>query len=100
MSSVSPLLVAEIMCAGFAAICWVGSLITGNCSQVDRLWSFIPPVYVLWFAAAAGFTDPRLDVMAVLTALWGARLTYNFARKGGYKRGSEDYRWPVLRQRL
>jgi steroid 5-alpha reductase family enzyme len=38
--------------------------------------------------------------MAVLTALWGARLTYNFARKGGYRPGSEDYRWPVLRERM
>ena len=25
--------------------------------------------------------------------LWGVRLTYNFARKGGYKPGGEDYRW-------
>lgn len=29
--------------------------------------------------------------MAVLVTLWGARLTYNFARKGGYT-GMEDYR--------
>ena len=100
MPTFSPLLVAEIGCAFFAAVCWVGSLITGNCSQVDRLWSITPPVYVLWFAAEAGFRDPRLDVMAVLTVLWGARLTYNFARKGGYQAGSEDYRWPVLRKRL
>ena len=100
MASISPLLVAEITCAFFAAFCWVGSLITGNCSQVDRLWSVAPPLYVISFAAAAGFRDPRLDVMAMLTVLWGARLTYNFARKGGYKRGSEDYRWPVLRKRL
>src|SRR4051812_43410823 len=100
MSSPSPLLLAEITCAVFAALCWVGSLLTGNCSQVDRLWSIAPPLYVISFAAAAGFGDPRLDVMTILTVLWGARLTYNFARKGGYKRGSEDYRWPVLRKRL
>ena len=25
--------------------------------------------------------------MLALTALWGARLTYNFARKGGYRPG-------------
>jgi steroid 5-alpha reductase family enzyme len=98
--NLSPLLASEIACAAFAAICWVGSLITGNCSQVDRLWSITPPLYVIGFAAAAGFRDPRLDVMALLTVLWGARLTYNFGRKGGYKAGSEDYRWPVLRERL
>lgn len=27
-----------------------------------------------------------------------ARLTFNYARKGGYKFGSEDYRWPALRK--
>ncbi|MEP6481291.1 MAG: DUF1295 domain-containing protein, partial [Rhodoglobus sp.] len=30
---------------------------------------------------------------------WGARLTFNFARKGGYT-GVEDYRWAVLRARM
>jgi steroid 5-alpha reductase family enzyme len=100
MTSSSPLQIAEIACAAFAGLCWLTSIVTGNCSQVDRLWSIAPPLYVGWFAAAAGFRDPRLDVMAALTALWGARLTYNFARKGGYRPGSEDYRWPVLRKRF
>ena len=30
----------------------------------------------------------------------GGRLTYNFARKGGYARGGEDYRWAEIRSRL
>lgn len=42
-------------------------------------------------AGFASFADPRLNLMAVLVTLWGARLTYNFARKGGYT-GMEDYR--------
>jgi steroid 5-alpha reductase family enzyme len=37
--------------------------------------------------------------MAIITTLWGARLTYNFARKGGYS-GMEDYRWPIVRARM
>ena len=37
--------------------------------------------------------------MAGLVTLWGARLTFNFARKGGYT-GVEDYRWPILRERF
>jgi len=37
--------------------------------------------------------------MALLVTLWGARLTFNFARKGGYS-GVEDYRWAVLRGRM
>jgi steroid 5-alpha reductase family enzyme len=100
MTSLSPLQIAETACAVLAGLCLLTSVITGNCSQVDRIWSLAPPLYVGWFAAQAGFRDARLDVMAALTALWGARLTYNFARKGGYRAGSEDYRWPVLRKRL
>jgi steroid 5-alpha reductase family enzyme len=100
MLPLSPLQTAEAACAALAALCWLTSVVTGNCSQVDRLWSLAPPLYVTWFAACASFRDPRLDTMAALTALWGARLTYNFARKGGYRAGSEDYRWPVLRKRF
>lgn len=100
MLSASPLAAAFVACAALALTCWVTSLVTGNVSQVDRLWSIAPPLYVAWFASRAGFGDARLDVMAALTALWGARLTYNFARKGGYRAGGEDYRWPVMRARL
>jgi steroid 5-alpha reductase family enzyme len=37
--------------------------------------------------------------MAVLVTVWGVRLTFNLARKGGYT-GVEDYRWPILRDRM
>ena len=37
--------------------------------------------------------------MALLVTAWGARLTFNFARKGGYT-GTEDYRWAILRGRM
>ena len=54
----------------------------------------------MWvFAGWSGF-DPRLVLMAVLVTLWGIRLTLNFARKGGYRPGGEDYRWAVLRARM
>ena len=91
---------AALACAAFAAGCWLVSLLTRNYSQVDRLWSILPAVYVIGFAATVRFRDLRLDVIAVLVTLWGARLTYNFARKGGYRPGHEDYRWPVLRERF
>jgi steroid 5-alpha reductase family enzyme len=95
-----PLEVAIGAAVILAAFCWAASVKTGNYSQVDRLWSIAPPLYALWFAASAGFASSRLDVMAALALLWGARLTWNFARKGGYRRGEEDYRWPELRRRL
>jgi steroid 5-alpha reductase family enzyme len=95
-----PLVFALAAAGAFALFCWVASLASDNYSQVDRLWSILPVLYVLHFAAHAGFADPRLDLMAALSFLWGARLTYNFGRKGGYRRGGEDYRWPYLRERL
>ena len=88
-------------------MCWLLSVITGNSSQVDRIWSIIPIVYTFIFAA----TDLRLlfnsnydelnmrpIVIFLLVAVWGLRLTWNFARKGGYNYKDEDYRWPVLRK--
>ncbi len=92
-----------VIVLGIAAVVslftWVASLVTRDYSWVDRIWSIVPVVYVAAFWAASGFTDPRLTIMTVLAALWGARLTYNFARKGGYS-GVEDYRWPILRERM
>jgi len=88
------------VCAVIAAACWVLSITTRESSWVDRVWSIAPPCYVAWIALQAGLADARLDAMAVLTAAWGVRLTYNFARKGGYRPGGEDYRWQVMRERL
>ena len=87
----------------YAAVClatWLVSVLTREYSWVDRIWSIVPVAYVGIFAGTAGFHDTRLNVMAVLVTLWGARLTFNFARKGGYARGGEDYRWAVLRDRM
>ncbi|NUP06378.1 MAG: DUF1295 domain-containing protein [Polyangiaceae bacterium] len=83
-----------------AATCWLLGILTREHSWVDRAWSIVPPLYVGWFAWQTRLSDPRLVVMAVLTALWGLRLTFNFARKGGYAKGGEDYRWQVLRRKM
>lgn len=89
--------------AGCSALyCFVAGELTHNNSQMDKLWSILPEVYV-WIIAIKGGLTPRLVVMAVLATLWGARLTYNFARKGAYSirfwSGKEDYRWITLRAR-
>lgn len=89
-----------LVLAGVAcAFAWIASVVTGDTSWVDREWSIAPFVYVWVFAAYAGLGSARLDVMAVLATVWGIRLTYNLARKGGYS-GVEDYRWQVLRERM
>lgn len=87
-------------CSGL--YCFIVGELTQNNSQMDKLWSLLPIVYT-WVIAARGGMTPRLVVMAVLVTLWGARLTFNFARKGAYRlkfwEGQEDYRWAVLRAR-
>jgi steroid 5-alpha reductase family enzyme len=88
------------VCAISAAYCFIVGELTGNNSQMDKLWSILPIIYT-WIIAAKGGMETRLVVMAVLATLWGARLTFNFARKGAYRlkfwEGEEDYRWAILR---
>ncbi len=85
-----------------ALLCFVVSSISGNYSQVDKLWSLMPIAYVWMVAFETGF-EARLLLMALLVTAWGLRLTYNFSRKGGYSwkiwTGVEDYRWAVLMEK-
>jgi steroid 5-alpha reductase family enzyme len=99
MGDPSALLVAVTGCALCALGCWILALVFDEVGWIDRLWSLAPVGYALWFASAGGF-GARAALMAALVSAWGARLTYNFWRKGGYRLGGEDYRWDVLRQRL
>jgi steroid 5-alpha reductase family enzyme len=85
--------------AGISLATWLTSVITKEYSWVDRIWSIIPFVY-LWVFASHNFADMRLVLMAVVATLWGVRLTFNFARKGGYAKGGEDYRWAILRAKM
>lgn len=83
------------------ALCFVIGELTGNVSQVDKLWSILPVLYSWIVTVRAGF-DGRMVLMSVVATVWGARLTYNFSRHGGYSRrfwsGAEDYRWAYVRQ--
>lgn len=84
-----------------ALLCFALSELTGNHSQVDKLWSIMPMVYTWYFSYSSGW-DPRVVLMAICATIWGIRLTYNFSRRGAYKLNfweeEEDYRWEVLRQ--
>ena len=94
-----PLVLCLWIFGGASAATWLLSVVTREYSWTDRLWSIIPIAYVAVFAAASG-GDARLLLMTALVVLWGARLTFNFARKGGYAPGGEDYRWKILQQRM
>jgi steroid 5-alpha reductase family enzyme len=83
-----------------ALICFIVSEITGNYSQVDKLWSLMPVAYGI--ISVVKVSSPRLFIMLVLVVFWGLRLSYNFYRKGGYNilpwKGEEDYRWKIMRE--
>ncbi|MFA5938021.1 MAG: DUF1295 domain-containing protein [Sinimarinibacterium sp.] len=84
-----------------ALLCFVVGEISGNVSQVDKLWSITPPLYA-WMATAQAGYEPRMVLMSVVATIWGLRLTYNFSRHGGYSwkfwSGNEDYRWAHVRR--
>lgn len=85
-----------------ALLCFIVSTLTKNYSQVDKLWSILPIVYV-WITCVDADYEPRILMMAILVTIWGLRLSYNFARRGGYQwrfwEGDEDYRWSILMAR-
>lgn len=98
---IDTMIILGIICACSVLYCFVVGEITNNNSQMDKLWSILPEIYA-WVVAAKGNMNPRLVVMAILATVWGARLTYNFAKKGAYSikfwAGEEDYRWIILRE--
>ncbi|RYY84474.1 DUF1295 domain-containing protein [archaeon] len=68
---------------------FIWSILGWNASKVDQLWSITPVLYTWHFyvhyrvtGQTRGHHD-RLLVVCVLVTLWGARLTYNFWKKGG-----------------
>jgi steroid 5-alpha reductase family enzyme len=88
--------------AGAWITCFLLGELTGNVSQVDKLWSILPVIYA-WVVAGYGEFSPRLLIMAACVTVWGVRLTLNFSRHGAYRlkfwQGHEDYRWQELRER-
>ncbi|KAI8908343.1 hypothetical protein EDD86DRAFT_207346 [Gorgonomyces haynaldii] len=89
-------IVAFSLCLVVSLTAFVRSTFTGNYSFVDRIWSITPWLYCWIFAS--GSMDVRTVTMAVLSTLWGLRLTFNFWRRGGYNQGEQDYRWPELQK--
>ena len=87
---------------GVIAFTFILGQLTGNNSQVDKLWSIVPIIYT-WYMTYKGGWNDRMILMSVLATVWGVRLTYNFSRRGAYQwkfwEGEEDYRWEILRQR-
>ncbi|GAC77499.1 predicted steroid reductase [Moesziomyces antarcticus T-34] len=120
-ASADPLHSAIAFCGFVSFYVWLMERITGNASQVDGLWTFLPLIYSVHFTVHKYFTyqpaklslfggvesaslwdkvEPRLALMTLLSVLWSVRLTYNAIRRGMFKPGEEDYRWPLLRKTM
>lgn len=90
-----------------AAYSLIWSIVGKNCSKVDQIWSITPWAYIWHFYLHNAITESlpcdRLFIVCLLTTCWGLRLTFNFARRGGYGNfftHEEDYRWPILRKMM
>ncbi|KPV74034.1 uncharacterized protein RHOBADRAFT_54602 [Rhodotorula graminis WP1] len=95
-----------------SAVVFVLGELTGNVSQVDRLWTSLPLIYsahfTFWPLVTGQVTriadlDHRILLVFALQCAWSARLTYQSARRGFLTLnpwGEEDYRWLVVRKRL
>lgn len=113
------------LCAATTVTTYALSIITGNVSQVDRLWTFLPTLYTAYWALLplwptidnrgwrllvpyvpeestyfARDFSPRALLMLGLTVLWTLRLSYNTWRRGLFSLNDEDYRWVVLRAKV
>ena len=94
------MVLSKIAFAKFVLV-FVLNTATNNYSQVDKLWSIMPMLYSWVMVFMSGFNS-RILLATGLITLWGSRLTYNFAKKGGYSlkfwEGEEDYRWAHVRK--
>jgi steroid 5-alpha reductase family enzyme len=98
VASTDPLKIVGIISLLNIAMAFLFSISTNDYSWTDRLWSTVPVLFAWIYASATDFAT-NSTLAAVLVTLWGLRLTFNFARRGGYT-GAEDYRWPILRERI
>ncbi|EPY50002.1 steroid oxidoreductase superfamily protein [Schizosaccharomyces cryophilus OY26] len=99
----NPFVTGLILALMVGVFLWAVSVQTGNTSQVDRAWPILPTlfsVHFLLYGILFNIASRRLMIMVFLQLLWSIRLTYNYYRKGGYKRGAEDYRWLMVRNNI
>jgi steroid 5-alpha reductase family enzyme len=97
----NPAISAVAFSLALAPIFLVVSEANKNYSQVDRMWSILPSVYNVHYAAyayMAGLDTSRIGAVALASTIWSTRLTYNYYRRGGYSIGSEDYRWEIVKE--
>jgi steroid 5-alpha reductase family enzyme len=93
-----PIAVAFAADVAATIVVFAFSVAFGNSSFYDAYWSVIPPLIAVYWALCAvpEVNGLRQAVVIALVWLWGARLTYNWARGWGGL-GHEDWRYVDLR---
>lgn len=79
-------------------VVFVGSLRANNSSVYDPYWSVFPPGALAFFLSLAPALTPRAILVVAVTALWAARLTWNWAR-GWEGLRHEDWRYVDIRRK-
>ncbi|KAI0926269.1 hypothetical protein AcW1_008479 [Taiwanofungus camphoratus] len=110
-------------CVATTTVAYVLSIMTGNVSQVDRVWTFLPTIYTAYFAllplwpqfapmplwpytpevvhrSVSERYTPRALLMLALVTIWMCRLSYNTWRRGLFNLHDEDYRWQIVRSKV
>lgn len=96
-----PLASSAMADAAATVVIFAFSFTLANSSMYDPYWSVIPIVlagYWGWVLAVPGVSFLRQILVFSLVALWGLRLTYNWAR-GWPGFDHEDFRYTLLREK-
>lgn len=75
----NPLVSGFFLALVFGLLTLIASEINRNYSQVDRLWSILPNIFVvhiaIW-ARLAGVPHDRVDLIAAFTTIWSVSLSH------------------------
>jgi steroid 5-alpha reductase family enzyme len=86
-------LIADVVAT---VVIWALSELLRNASLYDPYWSVAPPVIAIAWAVGGDGDTTRAAVVCGLVAVWGVRLTLNWAT-GWRGLGHEDWRYRKLR---
>jgi steroid 5-alpha reductase family enzyme len=78
--STNPLMTAILFALTLSVLTFISAEINRNYSQVDRLWSMLPALYIAHFTTFAHMKEldtQRLDTLATFATLWGVCISFS-----------------------
>jgi hypothetical protein len=73
----NPLITAAALAAFLCPILWLASEVNKNYSQVDRIWSILPTIYIghyVVYAHMIGMETERLDNLVTCFVIWSVSI--------------------------